>query len=131
MPRTSSASTSPRRSHRPTPRPSTISDAERAALAALEPAAAWDSGYSTQHDTRPQTIGYGRVDSPAGLCAWIIEKFWARTDHGGHLDGAERRFVDIRYWSEPDRGEHVAAFEQPQLFVEETRAFFRLVRQPA
>ena len=41
---------------------------------------------------------------------------------------AEQRFRDIRYWSEPDRGGHFAAFEQPELFVDELRAFFRLVR---
>lgn len=41
---------------------------------------------------------------------------------------AERRFRDIRYWNEPDRGGHFAAFEQPELFVEELRRFFRLVR---
>ena len=43
----------------------------------------WDSGYSKQQSTRPQTIGYGLVDSPAGLCAWIIEKFWSWTDCDG------------------------------------------------
>ncbi|WP_039829498.1 epoxide hydrolase family protein [Nocardia testacea] len=37
---------------------------------------------------------------------------------------AERRFTDIRYWSEPGRGGHFAAFEQPQLFVGELRASF-------
>lgn len=42
---------------------------------------------------------------------------------------AERRFRDIRYWSEPDRGGHFPALEQPALFVEEIRAFFRLVRE--
>ena len=36
--------------------------------------------YSREHATRPQTIGYALVDSPAALCAWIIEKFWACTD---------------------------------------------------
>jgi hypothetical protein len=41
---------------------------------------------------------------------------------------AERRFLDIRYWSEPARGGHFAALEQPRLFVDEVRAFFRLVR---
>jgi pimeloyl-ACP methyl ester carboxylesterase len=41
---------------------------------------------------------------------------------------AERRFLDIRYWNEPERGGHFAAFEQPELFVDEVRAFFRLVR---
>jgi len=41
---------------------------------------------------------------------------------------AERRFRDIRHWNELDRGGHFAAFEQPELFVDELRAFFRLVR---
>jgi pimeloyl-ACP methyl ester carboxylesterase len=41
---------------------------------------------------------------------------------------AEQRFTDIRYWNEPARGGHFAAFEQPEVFVEEVRAFFRLVR---
>jgi pimeloyl-ACP methyl ester carboxylesterase len=41
---------------------------------------------------------------------------------------AARRFLDIRYWNEPDKGGHFAAFEQPELFVDEVRSFFRLVR---
>ncbi|RSN15174.1 epoxide hydrolase [Streptomyces sp. WAC 05977] len=41
---------------------------------------------------------------------------------------AERRFTDIRYWNELDRGGHFAAFEQPDVFTEEVRSFFRLVR---
>jgi pimeloyl-ACP methyl ester carboxylesterase len=35
---------------------------------------------------------------------------------------AERRFPDIRYWGEPARGGHFAAFEQPAVFVTELRA---------
>lgn len=42
----------------------------------------WDSGYSKQQSTRPQTLGYGLVDSPIGQLAWIVEKFWAWTDCG-------------------------------------------------
>ncbi|ONI75261.1 epoxide hydrolase [Actinosynnema sp. ALI-1.44] len=41
---------------------------------------------------------------------------------------AARRYTDIRYWGEPERGGHFAAFEQPELFAREVRAFFRLVR---
>jgi len=37
---------------------------------------------------------------------------------------AERRFP-VAYWNELDRGGHFAAFEQPELFVEELRTFFR------
>ncbi|MDR0341841.1 MAG: epoxide hydrolase 1 [Nocardiopsaceae bacterium] len=179
------------------PDPATFGDLterERAALAAIEESAGQESGYSAEQGTRPQTIGYALVDSPAALCAWIIEKFWAWTDSDGHpenvltrdelLDNvmlywlpstgasaarlywesigqvnrwisgsaldpvdvptgcsifpkelqrpsrrwAERRFRDIRYWNEPARGGHFAAFEQPGLFVDEVRAFFRLVR---
>jgi hypothetical protein len=41
---------------------------------------------------------------------------------------AEKRFTDIRYWNEPAKGGHFAAFEQPGLFVDEARSFFRHVR---
>jgi len=51
----------------------------------------WDSGYSKQQSTRPQTLGYGLVDSPAGQAAWILEKFWAWTDCDGHPENALSR----------------------------------------
>jgi pimeloyl-ACP methyl ester carboxylesterase len=41
------------------------------------------AGYSAEQSTRPQTLGYGLTDSPAGQCAWIIEKFWDWTDSAG------------------------------------------------
>jgi pimeloyl-ACP methyl ester carboxylesterase len=41
---------------------------------------------------------------------------------------AERQFTDIRHWGEPELGGHFAAFEQPALFVDEVRSFFRTVR---
>jgi pimeloyl-ACP methyl ester carboxylesterase len=166
----------------------TLTKREQAALAALERGAGSDSGYSTQQRTRPQTIGYALVDSPAGLAAWITEKVSAWTDPrselatdaildnlmmywlpgtgasaarlywesladvGRWLTGplrpgdlvhaatgctvfpyelqrpsrrwAAQRFTDIRYWSEPDRGGHFPAWEQPQLFAAEVAAFF-------
>jgi hypothetical protein len=146
------------------------------------------------HATRPQTIGYSLTDSPAGLCAWIVEKFQMWTDCDGHPENAltrdeilddlmlywlprtgassarlyresirqvnewisgtatdtvtvptgcsifpkelqrpsrrwaQTRFLDIRHWGEPDRGGHFAAYEQPELFVDEVRTFFRHVR---
>src|SRR5205807_9999329 len=60
-----------------------LSEAEQAALAALTQYDQWDSGYSKQQSTRPQTVGYGLVDSPAGQCGWIVEKFWSWTDCDG------------------------------------------------
>ncbi|WP_369025346.1 epoxide hydrolase family protein [Qipengyuania sp. RANM35] len=43
----------------------------------------WDSGYSKEQSTRPQTIGYSLVDSPVGLAGWIVEKVYYWTDNGG------------------------------------------------
>ncbi|WP_395714003.1 epoxide hydrolase family protein [Reyranella sp.] len=57
---------------------------EARALKGAEYYAEWDSGYSKQQSTRPQTLGYGLTDSPAGQAAWILEKFWAWTDCNGH-----------------------------------------------
>jgi pimeloyl-ACP methyl ester carboxylesterase len=51
----------------------------------------WDSGYSKRQSTRPQTLGYGLVDSPAAQAAWIIEKFWAWSDCDGHPENALSR----------------------------------------
>jgi pimeloyl-ACP methyl ester carboxylesterase len=64
------------------PDPDTLDDlteSEREAVADLAEAASGD-GYSFEQSTRPQTIGYALVDSPAALCAWIVEKFQAWTD---------------------------------------------------
>jgi epoxide hydrolase len=166
-----------------------LTAAERAALDDLRRRQATGSAYGELHATRPQTIGYGLVDSPAALCAWVVEKFvewsdgsvltrddlldnlmlywlpgtgassarlywesfarvseWfssATTDEIAVPVGcsifpreiprasrrwAERRFTDIRHWNELDRGGHFAAYEQPELFVEEVRAVFRHVR---
>jgi len=164
-----------------------LNEQEQAAMASLAHYMKWDSGYSTEQATRPQTVGYGLVDSPAGMCGWIVEKFWSWTDCDGHpenvftrdelLDNvmlywlpaagassarlywesfrardfeqidvpsgisvfpkeifrlsrrwAETRFTDLRHFGEPPRGGHFASMEQPQLFLDEVRAFFASVR---
>jgi pimeloyl-ACP methyl ester carboxylesterase len=162
---------------------------EKKALAAAKHYSDWDSGYSKQQSTRPQTLGYGLTDSPAGQLAWIVEKFWAWTDCDGHpenvlsrdemLDNvmlywltasaassarmywqsfrkssllssgrvelptgiaafpkevmpAPRPWCESRYhithWTDMPRGGHFAAFEQPELFVDDVRTFFAQVR---
>jgi pimeloyl-ACP methyl ester carboxylesterase len=60
-----------------------LTEAEQKALAALADHLEWGSGYALQQGTRPQTLGYGLLDSPIGQCAWIAEKYWAWTDHDG------------------------------------------------
>lgn len=57
---------------------------EARALKGLKHYADWDSGYSKQQSTRPQTLGYALTDSPSGQAAWILEKYWAWTDCNGH-----------------------------------------------
>jgi hypothetical protein len=172
------------------PDPATMNDLtgrEQAALASMAHYVDKDSGYLKQQSTRPQTLGYGLVDSPAGQCAWIVEKFWSWTDCDGDLLNvftpdelldnvmlywipatgassarlywesytagkrdpvtvpagcsvfpkeiirpsrrwAEKDFTDIRWWDEPEKGGHFAAFEQPAVFVEQVRSFFRMIR---
>jgi epoxide hydrolase len=164
-----------------------LTEDEQQALAAFAEHRKWGTGYSKQQSTRPQTLGYGLVDSPVGQLAWVVEKFWAWTDCDGHpenvlsrdelLDnvmlywvtgsGASsarlywesfNRFVtdgrvdlptgvaafpkeilrtprrwceaayNITHWSTMPRGGHFAAFEQPELFVDDVRAFFATAR---
>ena len=68
-----------------------LTEIEQQALAGMKHYQDWDSGYSKQQSTRPQTLGYGLVDSPAGQAAWILEKFWAWTDCNGHPENALSR----------------------------------------
>jgi len=69
------------------PDPDTMDDLtefEKDALAGIKHYQDWDSGYSKQQSTRPQTLGYGLADSPSGQAGWILEKFWAWMDCDGH-----------------------------------------------
>ena len=71
-------------------------------MAALAEHRKWGTGYSKQQSTRPQTVGYGLVDSPVGQLAWIVEKFWAWTDCDGHPENVLSRdeLLDnvMMYW---------------------------------
>jgi pimeloyl-ACP methyl ester carboxylesterase len=42
-------------------------------------------GFYDIQSTRPQTLALAQHDSPAGLLSWILEKFWAWSDHGDDL----------------------------------------------
>ena len=45
-----------------------------------------ERGYFLEQATKPQTLGYGLNDSPAGLAAWIVEKFRTWCDCGGDVE---------------------------------------------
>jgi epoxide hydrolase len=68
-----------------------MTEQEKRALAALQHYRTWDSGYSNQQATRPQTLAYGLADSPAGQAAWIVEKFWSWMDCKGHPENVLTR----------------------------------------
>ena len=146
-----------------------------------------ERGYFLEQSTKPQTIGYSLDDSPAGLAAWIVEKFRSWSDVGGVVEKkftkdelltnimlywvtqsgassariyyenqraqpvqrrvevptgcavfpkeisiAPRRWVEGQYnvtrWTEMPRGGHFAAMEEPDLLVDDVRAFFRTLR---
>ncbi len=50
-----------------------------------------ETGYQWIQGTKPQTLAYGLADSPAGLAAWIAEKFRSWSDCGGVIENAIRR----------------------------------------
>lgn len=147
-----------------------------------------ERGYMQIQGTKPQTLGYSLNDSPAGLAAWIVEKYrkWCDCDgnpekkftkdeiltnitiywvtqtitsstryyyEGRHtpiapvrrvevptacarfpheLNLPPRRWVEalynVRRWTDMPRGGHFAALEQPDLLVDDIRAFFRDLR---
>jgi epoxide hydrolase len=58
---------------------------ERTALAQFAAHRRHGTGYAAIQSTRPQSIGYGLVDSPAALAAWVTEAFQGWVDHGGDL----------------------------------------------
>ncbi|MGE0861916.1 MAG: epoxide hydrolase family protein [Gammaproteobacteria bacterium] len=59
-------------------------------------------GYQWIQGTRPQTLAFGLSDSPAGLAAWIVEKFRAWSDCGGDIESViprEHMLANISlYW---------------------------------
>ena len=154
----------------------------------------WDQdegGYNAIQTTRPQTLAYGLNDSPAGLMAWIVEKWRAWTNPNGNIEDyfskdelltnvmiywatetanssvrsyyerahdsrslapndkirvptgvalsmesvqraprewVERRYTDIRHWTEFSTGGHFLAEENPELLAKDIREFFRQFR---
>jgi len=81
-----------------------------------------DSGSSTGGQERSDSgSGTGRVELPTGVASFPKEigptpRSWCEKNY------------HITHWTKMPRGGHFAAFEQPELFVEDVRAFFATVR---
>jgi pimeloyl-ACP methyl ester carboxylesterase len=167
-----------------------LTGAEKAFMAEAGQWLREEGAYYALQSTKPQTLAFALTDSPAGLAAWIVEKFRTWSDCDGDV---ERRFTkdelltnvmiywvtgcigssvrlyyesararrplpaghriaapagfasfkaelthpprewierayNLRRWSAFDRGGHFAALEEPELLVEDVRAFFRPLR---
>jgi pimeloyl-ACP methyl ester carboxylesterase len=75
-------------------KPNMLSDPTPEERKYLEELAHWlkeETGYQWIQGTRPQTLSFGLTDSPAGLAAWIVEKFRAWSDCNGDVESAFTR----------------------------------------
>lgn len=59
---------------------------EKVFLGEMEKFRTAETGYQWIQGTKPQTLAYGLNDSPAGLAAWIVEKFRTWSDCHGNLE---------------------------------------------
>ncbi len=172
--------------------PAPLTEEEQADLADMARFQRDEAGYAGEQSTKPQTLGVALNDSPAGLLAWIIEKFRTWSDCDGHPENCFSRdqlitnvmlywvtqtsassarlywetsrsgvlndrlpFIgiptgvarypkevlrwprswieqqyNVTHWAVLPRGGHFAAMEQPGLFVDDLREFFRTARSP-
>lgn len=98
-----------------------LTEAERA-FAALQQR--WDTdegGYNLIQETRPQTLGYGLHDSPAGLAAWIVEKWRAWTDPAGDVE---------RYFSRDLLLANVTLYWVTETANAANRSYYERAREP-
>jgi microsomal epoxide hydrolase len=70
----------------PVPMTEDVTPEEQEYLDGMKAYDAVDSGYMKEQSTKPQTIGYALDDSPAGLAAWIVEKFRTWSDCDGDVE---------------------------------------------
>jgi len=71
--------------------PGALTDDEQSDLADMRRFISQESAYANEQGTKPQTVGVGLNDSPAGLLAWIVEKFRAWSDCDGHPENSFTR----------------------------------------
>jgi pimeloyl-ACP methyl ester carboxylesterase len=71
--------------------PASLTPDEKTYLNDLASWSAEEGGYQHQQSTRPLTLAHALSDSPAGLLAWIVEKYRAWSDNDGKLS---TRFSD-------------------------------------
>ncbi|KAI0034198.1 alpha/beta-hydrolase [Vararia minispora EC-137] len=76
-------------------------------------------GYSHEHETKPQTIGYSLADSPVGLLAWIYEKLIAWTDEYPWTDDEVLTWISIYWFSRAGPAASVRIYYEHRLSIAE------------
>ena len=66
--------------------PDPPTEADEAGLASRRAFQARETGYSNVQSTKPQSLGIAQADSPAGIAAWITEKFRTWSDCNGDVE---------------------------------------------
>lgn len=66
--------------------PPDLSEAEKSYLATGRKWQRAEGGYFAIQATKPQTLAFGLNDSPAGLAAWIVEKYRSWSDCDGDVE---------------------------------------------
>jgi pimeloyl-ACP methyl ester carboxylesterase len=98
-----------------------LTEAERAYAAVQQ---RWDQdegGYNLIQETRPQTLAYGLHDSPAGLAAWIVEKWRGWTDPVGDVE---------RYFSRDLLLTNVTLYWVTETANAANRSYYERAREP-
>jgi pimeloyl-ACP methyl ester carboxylesterase len=67
-------------------KPGNLSEAEKQFMKELEQYQRTENAYAMIQGTRPNTLAAGLADSPIGLTAWIIEKFYTMSDCDGDIE---------------------------------------------
>ncbi len=109
------------------PAPAGLSDTEKAAFASLNAFYKKRCGYPAMMVTRPQTVGYGLAESPAGQATWMHDKFAAGTYSGGEPERVLTRdemLDDITLYWRTD-----SATSSAQLYWENNNNNFNAVEQ--
>ena len=77
-----------------------------------------EGGYNHIQGTKPQTLSYGLNDSPAGLAAWIIEKYRTWSDCHGDIESRytkdELLTIVTIYWVTNSIGSSVRMYKENQ-----------------
>lgn len=66
--------------------PATLSPVEQQYLEIEDASSKQEGAYVTIQGTKPQTLAYGLTDSPVGMAAWIVEKFYTWSDCNGDIE---------------------------------------------